>query len=335
MDRLDLGPVVAMRAPNFPYVRVDVQGFLTPPQLAQILSDQRLGHFLATSGKGAVCLNAGRSHRFGTEDVDFLVDRWAPMVAPIGMRKMSVVVPEQVHMLFGGVFAAASQRAARAGVEVRCFPSAMFENTFESVSWLDAVAPPAPHAPAPAGPAPLYEAPIIIDRDAWTKASCVGVAFLTPEDKPCGLGIIFRDAEAACWIFDTWRRQIGERDDDDILRVAIIEGAIPGQSPGYTITIGPNIDALVKRAAAAGGLSFDVTRLGAWQRRMNTAPEGSPHLFTFKQLFKAMHEYALVPVILEGSDVNPLYDKQIVKKHLLLRDASEVGPNDPDAGVLS
>lgn len=337
MERLELGPVVAMRAPNFSYVRIDAHGFLTPPQLAQILCDQRLGQFLATSGKAAVCLNAAGLHRFGTEDVDFLVDRWAPMLAPIGLRKISLVVQEQVNMLFGNVFNAATPRAARAGVEVRCFPSAMFENGFEAVSWLDGGAPPAaPAAPPAAGGQALYEMPTIIDRGAWTKAECVGIAFLTPENGPPGLGIIFRDAQAACWIFDTWRRQIGERDDDDILRVAVIEGNVPGKPPGYTLTIGPNIEALVKRAAASGGLSFDVTKLNGWQRRMNTAPEGSPHLFTFKQLYKAMFEYALVPVILSGSDIDPKYDKQIVKTKLLLRDVREiVGPDDPDAGVLA
>src|SRR5687767_7296780 len=120
MERLALGPVVAMRAAPFSYVRIDARDWLTAAQLAGLLNDQRLWQFLSTSTKTAVCLNAAGMQRFGTEDVDFIVDQWAPLLARIGIKKLSIVVQEQVHMLFGAIFAAATARAAHHGVDVRC-----------------------------------------------------------------------------------------------------------------------------------------------------------------------------------------------------------------------
>jgi hypothetical protein len=67
---------------------------------------------------------------------------------------------------------------------------------------------------------------------------------------------------------------------------------------------------------------------------MNTAPGGSPHLQTFKQLFAQRGEYALVPVLLQGQDIEPRYDMQLVKRSLLLRNVRDIGPGDPDLPIL-
>ena len=330
MDRLELGPVVAMRSPNIKYVRIDASGFMTAAQLASALGDPRLGQFVSQTGWSAAVLNASGMDRFGTDDVEWMSEQWAPMLASVNVRKLSVVVAERVHMLFKSVFAGLAPRAMKAGVELRYFPSAQFTSTFESVTWFET-----PAAPR-SGPGPPFEAPLIIDRPAWVAANCGGIAFLTPANGPPGLGFIFQDAAAAIHIFEGWRRRFGERDEAEMLRVAIIEGDILGKQSGYTLTIGPNLEAIVARAVPSGGLSVDITKLGGWLRRMDTPPTGSPHLQTFKQMYAARREYALTPVVLANGGLEPLYQHQIIKRQLHLRHASQiVQRGDPDVGIFS
>jgi len=314
-----------MRAEPFDYVRIDASGFMRPEQLAQCLTDGRLGHFLATSARNAAVLNAGGMSRFGTEDSELIADRWAPLLASVKFTKLSLVVPEQVFALFGQVFEVTAQRAKKPGVEIRCFPSRQFTDTWESVTWFKE---------PPKGQ--LFEAPILIDRDRWTAARVLGVAFLAPENAPNGLGIIFGEPSAGIAIFDGWRKALGPRDEDELLRVAIIEGPIQNKGPGYSLLIGTDPESLARKAAKSGGLSFDITRaMGTWGRRMDTKPEGSPHLQSFKADVQQKGEYALVPVLFDGGNVEPLYDKQIVKRKLVLRHTSQIAPNDPDAMIFA
>ena len=175
VDRLELGVVVAMRAEAFSYVRIDAPGFFTPAQLVTALSDSRLGEFLRGSRRTSVLLNASLAERIGTDDTDWLGATWAPMIASIGVRKLALVSPEPIHQLFGQVFQLAARKAAGAGIELRCFPSGQFHQTWESVTWFDD--PGGAGGAAGAGGAPVVEsrAPslrgsieVAVPRDHWS-----------------------------------------------------------------------------------------------------------------------------------------------------------------------
>ena len=179
------------------------------------------------------------------------------------------------------------------------------------------------------------EFPKLVDSQAWERANVLGIAFLTPTGSPPGLGFIFQDPGPALAIFEGWRRDLGPRDDDELLRVSILEGARPGRPPGYVVTLMPDLEAIVRRAAERGGLSFDMNVVDAWAKSMNTPPGGSPHLNTWKQGYGQAGEYALVPVFMRDGAPEPHYDMQLVKRRVALRDIREVaGPNDPDAFVV-
>jgi hypothetical protein len=182
----------------------------------------------------------------------------------------------------------------------------------------------------------LLEVPRLIDRKLWTEAQLGGVAFLTPKNAPPGLGLIFTGAAAGLAIFDGWRADLGERDDGELLRVAIIEGEVAGKPPGYTLTIGLDLEALAARLRdrSLDGLSYDVSAPGAIRRRMNTPPGGSPHLAAWRPLFAAAGEYALVPVVNGAEGWEPHYEKGLGKKKLLFRRAQDIQPGDPDFFAL-
>ena len=73
---------------------------MTAAQLASALGDPRLGQFVSQTGWSAAVLNASGMDRFGTDDVEWMSEQWAPMLASVNVRKLSVVVAERVHMLF-------------------------------------------------------------------------------------------------------------------------------------------------------------------------------------------------------------------------------------------
>jgi hypothetical protein len=342
MQQLNLGPLVAMHAPNVNHARGDVHAL--PQGLPQLLSDPRLGYFLAQAKSKGLLVNLA-AVRVEQRDADWMSAQWAPMLAPLGVRKVAVVLDDTLWWSARTPFGAASALGAdRAGVEIRHFQLRQLTGSNDVVAWFDEAslllslsdyaAPPPP--PAPRAPnEKLFEVPRVIDASLWKRANCAALAFLAPANGPPGLGFVFQDGEAGAAIFDAWRRAFGPRDENEVVRVAIIEGDIPNKPPGYTVTVGPDHEEIVRRAAAVDGLSIDVTGLGSWGRRMNTAPGGSPHLRSFKEMYAQRREYALVPVVMAGGGVEPLYDKQLLKRKLLLRDWRQIGPDDPDAPVLS
>jgi hypothetical protein len=78
-----------------------------------------------------------------------------------------------------------------------------------------------------------------------------------------------------------------------------------------------------------------MSAMDGWAKSMNTPPGGSPHLQNFKQVYAQRGEYALVPVVMNGQDIEPLYGKQLVKRRLHLRQARDItDPRDPDGFVV-
>src|SRR6266571_2549572 len=94
----------------------------------------------------------------------------------------------------------------------------------------------------------------VIDMPLWDKANWVATVFLSDrkgEKLPC-LGLAFRDRDAATRIFSAWRKRFGDVDTYEEIRVAIIEGDLPNETPGYTVHVSPNVEGMRARAKAEG-----------------------------------------------------------------------------------
>jgi hypothetical protein len=154
----------------------------------------------------------------------------------------------------------------------------------------------------------------------WSKAKWLGTSFkLAPnDDAPPVLAILFDDYRLGLKVFRSWVDDWGNYDRDDDIRLAIIEGQISEQLPGYTIHISPQ----------------SYSSHGQWQRMhpLGIFPET---LERFKSAYLKHGEFMLAPIV-EHDDglayVNA--NAGIIKRELVFRDVSEIIAPDPDDIVL-
>ena len=158
----------------------------------------------------------------------------------------------------------------------------------------------------------------VIDAALWDKAEWRGTVFgYRPKAEcPAFMGLFFTDEEAGAEIFKRWRKQLGDTDAHELIRVSVIEGDIPGEDPGYSVYVGTNPKAAVSLAEIrgqkiAGGEILTMARF----RRMNPEP-GSRNLPTFKALFSKHDRYLLVPVVGTKDRWRPHFEVGIEKRQL-------------------
>ena len=112
-----------------------------------------------------------------------------------------------------------------------------------------------PERPVKTNPIMYLTGPINVDL--WNEAKWRATFFMGYEEEPPILGLAFENEDAARKIFETWHERYGENDEYEELRVSIVEGEIQGEPPGYTVHVGSDPDAAIKRFKDAG-YEFDV-----------------------------------------------------------------------------
>jgi hypothetical protein len=164
-----------------------------------------------------------------------------------------------------------------------------------------------------------------IDIPLWDRAGWQGVLFACSDRASPALGIIYRDIEAGERIFDSWREQFGPEDGEDVLRIAIIRG-ISKQNPAhYGVIVGPNYSLSDLRDSNAKTVVF-VSRI---HRMEPTSPE---NLDRFLEAYQKWGKYYLAPAQMEPKPA--LVSGAILKRHLHVRQAWEIGENDPESVAL-
>ena len=174
----------------------------------------------------------------------------------------------------------------------------------------------------------------LIDIGLWKRAGWKGTVFGARQGEPPIMALAFTNGEAGKKIFKGFRSLTGRVDQQELIRVAIIEGDIPGENAGYTIHVGPNIDAMVT-AAKSNGKQSDVILTATRILRMNPSPD-SPYLSMFKREFEKYLRYSLMSAGLSKSgDVSIDFDQPIGKKLLVLKHESDIGANDIDGAIFA
>jgi hypothetical protein len=173
----------------------------------------------------------------------------------------------------------------------------------------------------------------LINVELWDRARWRGVVFGRggPHER-LYVALVYQDRDAAAEIFRDWHEHIGPVDINELIRLAVVEGDIPGKSPGYTVHISPNVERLLatRDPATKAPVEF-FTRL---QRMPNPT---SPHLARFKQDVAEEPRYLLMAAALTGPEsfaLNPIH--AIEKTRIVFRQARDIqAQHDVDSIVLA
>lgn len=169
-----------------------------------------------------------------------------------------------------------------------------------------------------------------IDVPLWDRAQWKGTAFVWSEitDEPPMLAIGFEDGEAGQAIFRAWKDRWGSADIDNRIRVTIITGLSERSPAMYSVVIGPYLRQLM---SDGNKTVMSISRIN----RMT--PETSKNLDTFIAAYKRTGSFFLTPIWIDtGRNVVgfPSVQLAIAKQHLEIREAWQIGENDPDISAL-
>ncbi|MDM8566279.1 hypothetical protein QUF74_11600 [Candidatus Halobeggiatoa sp. HSG11] len=173
----------------------------------------------------------------------------------------------------------------------------------------------------------LHEPSIIINEELWEQADWIGTAFASSEDEIPAIALVFEKETPAIEIFQQWQADFGKVDEEEKLRISIIEGEIADQPEGYTIHISPNLDKILTQADET---QIDITN--KYQRL--TESENSTGLVDFKAAFSKFKQYHILPAFYVAESIQPIFDVAILKTAISFRNAPDISENDVDAVIF-
>ena len=170
-----------------------------------------------------------------------------------------------------------------------------------------------------------------IDIPLWDRARWRGTLVACHPDVgvPPILAIGFEDGQAGQAIFRAWKERWGNEDKDEMLRVAIITGLSKRNPAEYAVVVGPNLQQM-------GENNKKVVMFVSRIQRMS--PDTSKNLDNFLAAYKEAGAFLLAPAQLTRDITNPqmpFVQLAIGKRQLDLRQAWQIGENDPDGIALA
>jgi hypothetical protein len=170
----------------------------------------------------------------------------------------------------------------------------------------------------------------LIREALWDKAGWIGTGFGVGErdESPPMLALMFKNEEAAKKIFTFWSSELGRRDPDARLRVAIVRGINAANPHWYRVLIGssPNSE-----------LGTGDVRYFAFVGRINTMqPDSGTNLNRFLESYSRVKGYILTAALAQGDPPipTPIDCPFLIKNDLHVREAWEIGRHDPDGIVV-
>lgn len=168
----------------------------------------------------------------------------------------------------------------------------------------------------------------VIDLPQWDHAQWCATGFaLYPN---CPLPIIclaFEHLDAARKIFQGWRDRFGEQDSNEAIRVSILRGIDRKCPHHYRVVVSANVGAAELE---------DSQTMFFTNARMNTmTPESSENLDKIVHLYNEAGQYILAPMSSPKDGAPELVPELgIIKSELIIRDAFEVGLNEPESVAI-
>jgi hypothetical protein len=165
-----------------------------------------------------------------------------------------------------------------------------------------------------------------IRQRLWDRAKWSAVVFMRfpDESAPPVLGIVFGERSAGLEIFQAWRSEFGETDEGRALRIAIVRGIDSKKPHAYRVLVGGNFQGDV----GANNITMVVQRINLMDA---TTPV---NLNGFVASYGVHGRFLLAPAFMGSRGPMPDFEHAIGIYELTVRNAWEIGLNDPDiAGV--
>ena len=173
----------------------------------------------------------------------------------------------------------------------------------------------------------------LINVDLWNEAKWRGVGFSGAPNEPPAVCLAFENEAAGRRVFDDLLRKIGgPRDPSGMLRVAIVEGPVPGEGDGYTVHIGPDRETAMARVMQSQQFEQATEPvLVPFISRLNRMP-ASFRLEAFKREAAGHSVWCICPT---GLTTQPDFARRIYVKNVHFRRVEDItSPDDPDAVVV-
>jgi hypothetical protein len=166
----------------------------------------------------------------------------------------------------------------------------------------------------------------LIREGLWNRADWAGTAFIweAGSSEPPVLGLVFRDREAARQILTQLCREVGPEDRTDTLRVTIIRRIDRDNPHAYRVVVGSN--PMEAHSSSASKIVFVASRTNTM------TPSTSTNLEAFLANYAAAGSYYFTYAIPAAGEahLDLATEPPILKTHLHVREAWEIGLNDPD-----
>jgi hypothetical protein len=162
----------------------------------------------------------------------------------------------------------------------------------------------------------------VIDVPLWDKAKWKGFGFIIHPEYGLGVMLPFENPDAGKMIFDKWVARFGNVDKSESIKITIIKGINKNNPYWYRVIISTNTDNL--NSTQSHKLIGSITR---HQEMQAETPQNLEHLI---KLFNAQKKYILYPAKISSDfrNIEPFFDKGIVKTTLSIKEAWQIGEND-------
>jgi len=164
-----------------------------------------------------------------------------------------------------------------------------------------------------------------IDVPLWDQAKWRATLFAWPPYAPPMLALVFESGQDGQKIFRSWRERWGGEDKDEVLRLAIVTGLSKRNPAEYAVLVGSN-PSYAKESSEK--VFVFVSRI----HRMT--PASTINLDKFIAAYQRAGSFLFAPAQFLTSAPVPFAELAIVKRQLHIRQAWQIGENDPDASVL-
>lgn len=163
----------------------------------------------------------------------------------------------------------------------------------------------------------------LINIPLWDQAKWLGMGFMCIGNEDPILALGFTNSYAANQIFEEWHERLGDVDEKNKLRVAIITGINKMLPYNYKVLISTN---LTEDDFEENKLVIQTSRC------LEMFPQTPINLNNFSSEYKRAGKFVLVPAIMdvEKNMPIPIGNHALGKYDLIVRPAWEIGLNDPD-----